>query len=87
MTKGTSAAHPNEQQMAAIVSFANRFGRNWKSRLSDRWRFGDEYLFVGVDNGALLRQVRNEFGPNWLKRFSLNKYLKEKQNGTVAAHT
>ena len=85
-TKGTRASHPNAQQMAAIVSFAKKFGRNWKSKLSERWRHGDEYLFVGQDSGALLRQVRNEFGPNWLKKFSLNKYLKEKQDGRMAAN-
>lgn len=54
---------PNQEQLAAVQRFATAHGRSWKSELSNAW-------FSGADereqDSALLRQVRNQFGPAWL---------------------
>lgn len=50
-------------QEAALQRFADRCGRPWKSVLSGMWANGKD---SGCTDGALLRQVRNQFGPEWL---------------------
>lgn len=52
-----------EDQEAALQRFADRCGRPWKSVLVGMWANGTDS--EGAD-GALLRQVRNQFGPAWL---------------------
>lgn len=53
----------NDEQQAALLSFKEKYGRNWKSKLADKW-------FTGSDdkepNGHLLRQIRNQKGASWL---------------------
>lgn len=59
---------PTSAQLNALRGFAQRHGRTWKSKLNAAWASGrDERL----PDAPLLRQVRNEFGPVWLARFSL----------------
>ncbi len=50
-------------QEAALQRFADLCGRQWKSVLTGMWGKGSD--IEGTD-GALLRQVRNQFGPAWL---------------------
>lgn len=52
---------PNAEQMAALQSFKEKYGRNWKTELMTAWL-----------NGHLLRQVRNQFGPAWLGKAFIN---------------
>jgi hypothetical protein len=54
---------PDEQQAAALQRFANEKGRAWKSALGALWASGKDERHP---DGALLRQVRNQFGPQWL---------------------
>ena len=59
------AAHtktPTVAQLGALQRFANRSGRLWKAHLIRVWQQDS----IGPD-AALLRQVRNEFGPSWLQ--------------------
>lgn len=56
---------PAPEQQDALQRYANKYGRNWKSLLAEAWQTGAE-LKEGRD-GALLRQVRNELGPKWLR--------------------
>ena len=59
------AAHtkqPTLEQLRALQRFANRSGKPWKARLIRVWQQDS----IGHD-AALLRQVRNDFGPAWLK--------------------
>lgn len=49
--------------LAVLRDFAHQYGRNWKSRLGAMWWKGSD---VNERHGALLRQIRNELGPNWL---------------------
>lgn len=52
-----------EDQKSALQKFANKHGRIWKMRLSGFWSSGTD---AQQQDGALLRQVRNTLGPNWL---------------------
>lgn len=63
-------AQPSVAQMAALVSFAKRNGRCWRARLYNAWCSGRDAL---EPEGALLRQLRNDFGPKWLARVKLPK--------------
>ncbi len=54
---------PNPEQLAALQRFANKAGRAWKNALSAAWTNGSDSRHA---DGALLRQIRNEFGPDWL---------------------
>ena len=51
------------EQAHALQSYAEENGRRWKGKLNDDWMLGRVY-------GAL-QQVRNEFGPTWLKSYRL----------------
>ena len=59
---------PNKHQLDAIKAFAERNGRCWKDRLRKLW-----LLDVPSRNveDSLLRQVRNQCGPEWLSKFKL----------------
>lgn len=57
---------PNDEQLAALQAYAAKHGAQWKRKLADAW-------FSGRDsqepNGHLLRQIRNQAGPSWLRGF------------------
>jgi hypothetical protein len=56
------------EHLIALRMFASAHGRNWKSKLNDAWMTGN------YPTGSILpelQQVRNEYGPSWLVRFSL----------------
>lgn len=55
-----------QDQLDALRRFAVANGRYWKYQLRIVWIREPQ----GPD-GALLRQVRNDFGPAWLKKFKL----------------
>jgi len=59
---------PTEAQVQALQEFASKYGRCWKSTLVRKWYNGSDDR---EPNGAFLRQVRNQFGPSWLKKFKL----------------
>lgn len=49
----------SKDQVRALQDFANANGHYWKNKLIQLWNRGQD--------GGLLRQVRNEFGPVWLR--------------------
>lgn len=55
----TSALPLTDEQEKALQEFANLHGRFWKLKLMNLW-------IRGEDKG-LLRQVRNDYGPVWLR--------------------
>ena len=59
-----------EEQARALLWFAKKNGRTWKSKLSLAWRTGKDTDMV---DGYLLRQVRNNLGPSWLTSVSMSK--------------
>jgi hypothetical protein len=54
------------EQQSALVAFATRHGRNWKSALRRLWDTGRDDR---EPDGPLLRQVRNTLGPSGLVRY------------------
>lgn len=60
---------PNAEQLEALKTYASKHGRSWKQELLNDWLSGKD---AHHPNGHLLRQVRNQFGPTWLNKFSLN---------------
>lgn len=61
---------PNSEQLAAVIAFAEDNGRTWKASLNDAWMTdGYRRYIVRDDASHLLQQVRNQFGPRWLKSF------------------
>lgn len=51
-------------QLAALQAFARKYGRNWKQVLRDKWFDGRD---ANEPDGYLLRQIRNQLGPTWLR--------------------
>jgi len=60
---------PTAEQKAAVLAFMSANGKDWKDKLSAAWASGS-YRFISKDNQALLQQVRNEHGPEWLAKVS-----------------
>jgi hypothetical protein len=57
------------EHLVALRLFASANGRNWKSALNTAWMTGN------YPTGSILpalQQIRNEYGPTWLTRFSLS---------------
>lgn len=76
---------PNAKQIEALRLFASANGRNWKSELNTLWMNGAySNAVLGGADPAYLQQVRNEFGPTWLVRFSLAAAMIEESGRTLA---
>ena len=65
------------------VAFSLKYGRTWRNRLSNAWFDGSD---AREPNGALLRQLRNQFGPRWLRRFRFKDGLKEYRGWKLQHH-
>jgi hypothetical protein len=59
---------PTADQVAAVAAFATRHGRTWRAELLAAWLNGRD---ANEPDGHLLRQVRNRFGPRWLRDVTL----------------
>ena len=53
------------EQRAAVLSFEQKHGDDWKDKLSSAWTTG-KYKGMDKEQSASLQQVRNNFGPEWL---------------------
>jgi hypothetical protein len=63
--------HPSFEQCDALIAYASEKGvRAWKSALLSDWSRSEAR--IGGDTSPELQQVRNAFGPAWLRRISLN---------------
>jgi hypothetical protein len=57
----------SDKQRAAVVAFRDANGRDWKEKLGALWMNGNySRRGIDMDQAALLQQVRNQFGPEWL---------------------
>lgn len=57
------------QQYQAALRFAMHHGKNWKHKLRSLWLDGNGRRYaVSFDDAALLQQLRNQQGPDWLRR-------------------
>lgn len=57
-------------QEAALLAYAARRGRRWKSILNNVWMGGAPH-----DDGGILRGLRNTHGPTWLQSYRLPKVV------------
>lgn len=67
MVKITAHHGVTDDQRAAVAAFRDSNGREWKEELGSLWMTGN-YSRRGIDKdqAALLQQVRNQLGPEWL---------------------
>ncbi|MCX9158132.1 hypothetical protein OPU71_18575 [Niveibacterium sp. 24ML] len=56
---------PTRRQREALTRFRDAYGRDWKYKLNLCWTAGN-YRAISTGQAALLQQVRNELGPEWL---------------------
>lgn len=56
------------EQVNALALWAAENGRCWKSALRHAWMTGN---YNGFEKSNLLQQIRNNFGPSWLVKYSL----------------
>lgn len=54
---------PTPEQMQAVRTWAEQYGRRWKAALRDAWMTGN---YDGFEDANHLQQLRNQFGPAWL---------------------
>lgn len=57
------------EQLDAVRQFAKENGRNWKEELAIAWSTSSAK--VNGQHSPELQQIRNNFGPDWLKQFRL----------------
>ena len=72
--------HPTPEQYLALARFHDKHGRNWKQKLNLAWSNGTD---ANEPDGALLRQVRNQFGPEWLAKWNGEVKLDPPQPGML----
>ena len=60
---------PSPEQLEALESFKRSHGSGWKEDLANAWWTGRD---ASQPNGHLLRQIRNQFGPQWLANYRSN---------------
>ncbi len=56
------------EQKAALIAYADKHGKGWQDRLLQEWRDGTDVNALPGDHGTYLRQIRNQFGPEWLSK-------------------
>lgn len=59
----------NAKHLNALTKFANHEGRRWREALASAWATGNYPRFLTMDETALLQQVRNSKGPDFLVHF------------------
>jgi hypothetical protein len=57
-------------QLEALIRFAHRNGRRWKSALVHAWITGD---YDNWDDVGYLQQIKNQLGRSWLVNYQLPK--------------
>jgi hypothetical protein len=68
--KMVNPPRPTDEQLQAVQAFAAKYATKrggWKEHLITCWMNGAD---AREPNGHLLRQVRNQFGPSWLKTWA-----------------
>ena len=58
---------PNQEQIDALNEYRAKHGNKWAARLLGEWLTGRD---ASQENGHLLRQIRNQFGPQWLGKWA-----------------
>lgn len=80
----TEATTLTTDQREALKLFSEKNGQGWKDKLNLAWTSGS-YKGLGSSQSALLQQVRNQFGPEWLFNLKTDDlYPEAAQQPTVA---
>lgn len=58
--------HPTIEQLRALHMFQDKYGQRWRSILATKWAGGTD---ADEPGGCYLRQLRNDFGPDWLAAY------------------
>lgn len=62
------------EELKALQEFAAEYGREWKEYLFAAWlSYSYKGRHMGGADTGILRQIRNEFGNEWLHNFKLPK--------------
>lgn len=69
---GRTLGEPTVEQWEALKAYAFAHGRTWKAQLRDEWMNACQGI-SDLDQQALLQQLRNTFGPRWLRLIDINK--------------
>ena len=62
------------KQARCLKAFAQRMGHQWKSKLRNTWCRDQPWgtTEAAREEHALLRQIRNDLGPNWLNKVKMD---------------
>ena len=64
----------NSEELEALQAFAAEYGRKWKEKLSMvYWYNARVYRSRDGKEYPVLHRMRNEFGPDWLDGYKLEK--------------
>lgn len=61
-------SNPTPEQIEALRKFAKHHGPAWRTVLLHAWASGED---TRCEDGHLLRQLRNQVGPQGLKKLNL----------------
>lgn len=62
------------EELQALQTFAKKYGREWKQYLFAAWlSYAYKGNHMGGKDTGTLREIRNEFGNEWLFKFKLPK--------------
>ncbi len=75
----------NEDQRQAVNAFRASHGRDWKRALGQCW-MAAHYPGTNRDDAALLQQVRNSLGPEWLAQVTRKELEKATDRCVVSIH-
>lgn len=64
--------NPTPEQLERLRQFAQQYGPAWKEILITMWGRGTD---MNEQDGYLLHQIRNQYGPSWLMNFKPKEYL------------
>ena len=70
---------PDEEQISALEFCRNLYGKQWKAKVCEIWLNGKTF----PKYNDVLRHIRNNAGPTWLQRFSLDKAIKSRVEAPV----
>ena len=71
------------KQARCLKAFAQHMGHQWKSKLRNTWCRDQPWgtTETAREEHALLRQIRNDLGPNWLNKVKMDEIPRAAQPG------
>ena len=82
----TDAPELTTYQREALKTYSEKHGQSWKSKLNVAWT-SSSYKGLDTKQSALLQQVRNQFGPEWLTDLKADDLYPESTQKTATTKT